>query len=58
MRKQKKLMKVNYTSETDPKTNPVMTKLTQRKTPHPNKILKNKSDINPKSGFMHRIYAK
>ena len=48
----------NYTSENQLTTNPVTTQLTQVKTPRPIKILKNKSDINPKSGFISRIYAK
>ena len=55
---QKNARHVKYTFENEATTNPVFTQLTQVKTPHPNKILKNKSDINPDPGFMHRIYAK
>ena len=54
----KNTLHAKYTFENEATTNPVTTQLTQPKTPRPNKILKNKSDINPESGFMARIYPK
>ena len=58
IRRPKNTPDANYTIENEGNQNPGTTQLTHHQTPHPNKILKNNSDVIPQSGIMTRNYTK